>query len=133
MAACATPAAWAQEAQRRLTPRQARTHPFLAARLELAALFGLSLREALLLDLTSADQGHCLLIDIRSFDARGKRRLILIRNGEERRALTRVARCFANADCGLAGPEGNYRQRLYRYKKLCAMPDPDRQTAARIA
>jgi hypothetical protein len=125
VATCASPAAWAQEAQRRLTPAQAKAHPFLAARIELAALFGLSLREALLLDLNGADQGHCLLIDIRSLDARGKRRLIVIRNGEERMALTRLARCFANTDCGLDGPEGNYRQRLYRFNKLFAVSDPD--------
>jgi TPR repeat protein len=114
----ATPAPWAQAAQKQLTYDLASTYPFLAARLELAALFGLSLPEALLLDVSAADQGHCLLIDVRTLHARSKRRLILIQTGEERLALTRIARHFANIDCGPNGPEGNYRQRLYIAKKL---------------
>lgn len=114
----ATPASWAQAAQQLLTHDVVNTHPFLAARVELAALFGLSLTEALLLDLNAADRGHCLLVDIRSLHARSKRRLILIATGEERMALDRIARRFANIDCGPNGPEGNYRQRLYLAKKL---------------
>jgi TPR repeat protein len=118
VATAATPAPWAQAAQPLLTHEVVNTHPFLAARIELAALFGLSLAEALLLDLNAADQGHCLLVDIRSLHARSKRRLILIATGEERTALDRIARRFANIDCGPNGPEGNYRQRLYLAKKL---------------
>ncbi|MDB5841160.1 MAG: Sel1-like repeat protein, partial [Herminiimonas sp.] len=60
----------------------------------------------------------CLLIDIRSLNAHSKRRLILIQTGEERLALTRIARHFANIDCGVGGPEGNYRQRLYLFNKF---------------
>ncbi|MFM9438515.1 uncharacterized protein ACFDR9_005622 [Janthinobacterium sp. CG_23.3] len=90
--------------------------PLLAARLELAGLFGLSRPEMLLLDLNSADQGHCLVIDIRANYGRSKRRLVLVRSAQQRQALDRIARLFEKVDCGFEGPEGNYRQRLYRLK-----------------
>ena len=115
IAACATPARWAQVAQRRLFTS---AYPFLAARIELAALFGLSEPEALLLDLNAADCGHCLVVDIRSEYTRSKRRLILVEPGEERQALSRIVRFFENVDCTQNGPEGNYRQRLYRLKAV---------------
>ncbi|AMP01900.1 sel1 repeat family protein [Collimonas arenae] len=117
----AQPAAWAEAAQRQLTREQSKAHPFLAARIELATLFGLSRPEALLLDLNLADCGHCLAVDIRSQYARSKRRLILIQTGDERQALSRIARLFEDVDCGPNGPEGNYRQRLYRFK--AAVPE----------
>jgi hypothetical protein len=82
----------------------------------LATLFGLSRPEALLLDLNQADCGHCLVVDIRTLYARSKRRLIQIQTGDERQALSRIARLFEDVDCGPNGPEGNYRQRLYRFK-----------------
>jgi TPR repeat protein len=94
------------------------THPLLAARLELAALFGLTRAEALLLDVTAADQGHCLVIDIRGSYGRSKRRLVVIDSMHERHALDRIVRLFDGIDCGPTGPEGNYRQRLYRLKTL---------------
>ncbi|HEX8612487.1 MAG TPA: hypothetical protein VF800_14470 [Telluria sp.] len=94
------------------------THPLLAARLELAALFGLTRAEALLLDVTAADQGHCLVIDIRGSYGRSKRRLVVIDSMHERHALDRIVRLFDGVDCGPTGPEGNYRQRLYRLKTL---------------
>ena len=92
------------------------SHPLLAARLELARRFHLSRAEALLLDLHAADQGHCLLIDISATHGRGKRRLALIRTAQERQLLDQVVRLFERVDCGVTGPEGNYRQRLYRLK-----------------
>jgi TPR repeat protein len=95
-------------------------HPLLAARLELAALFGLTRAETLLLDVTSADQGHCLVIDIRASYGRSKRRLIMVDTVQERHALDRIMRLFENVDCGPGGPEGNYRQRLYRLRTLMA-------------
>lgn len=94
------------------------TQPLLAARLELAALFGLTRAEALLLDVTAADQGHCLVIDIRGSYGRSKRRLVVIDSMHERHALDRIVRLFDGIDCGPTGPEGNYRQRLYRLKTL---------------
>ena len=97
-------------------------HPLLHARLELAALFSLSRAEALLLDVSAADQGHCLVIDIRASYGRSKRRLVLVETAQERHALDRVARQFEGIDCGPSGPEGNYRQRLYRLRTLVGMP-----------
>jgi TPR repeat protein len=95
-------------------------YPLLAARLELAALFGLTRAETLLLDVLAADQGHCLVIDIRASYGRSKRRLVMVESAQERQALDRIVRLFEDVDCGPGGPEGNYRQRLYRLRTLVA-------------
>lgn len=116
-ARCA-PTAWIQAAHRHLTREQISSHPFLAARIELAALFNLTRAEALLLDLNSADHGYCIVVDIGNIHGRGKRRLILLQSNAEREALDRITRLFKDVDCGINGPEGNYRQRLYRLKTL---------------
>jgi hypothetical protein len=79
-------------------------------------LFGLSRAEALLLDVKAADQGHCLVVDIRASYGRSKRRLVLVRTARERQALDRIVRLFEKIDSGPDGLEGNYRQRLYRLK-----------------
>lgn len=109
-------ALWAERAQAMLGREVANSQPFLAARIELAVIFGLSRAEALLLDVKQADQGHCLLINIRAQYGRSKRQLILLRDAAQRQALDRIARLFEDVDCGPNGPEGNYRQRLYRLK-----------------
>jgi uncharacterized protein len=96
------------------------SQPLLAARIELAQRFGLTRAEALLLDIGAADQGHCLVVDIRASYGRSKRRLVLVRTAQQRQALDRIARLFDPVDCSLEGPEGNYRQRLYRLKTLQA-------------
>ena len=114
----ATPAPWAVAAQKKLTRDMVAAHPFLAARIELAALFGLSREEALLIDLDQADCGHCLQVDIRAQNARSKRRLIRLQSAEELQALRRIKRIFEDIDSGPDGPEGNYRQRQYRLKAL---------------
>ena len=108
--------AWARQIGPLLTRDHAASQPWLAARLELASLFQLSRAEALLLDVNAADQGHCLVVDIRASYGRGKRRLVLLRTAQQRQTLERIARLFDNVDCGPDGPEGNYRQRLYRLK-----------------
>ncbi len=107
------PGAWKDLAGRDLA-----AHPLLAARLELAVAFGLSRAEALLLDIRGADRGHCLVIDIRASYGRSRRRLISVETAQERQLLDRVALVFENVDCGPGGPEGNYRQRLYRLRSL---------------
>jgi integrase len=101
-----------------LAGRDLAAHPLLAARLELAVAFGLSRAEALRLDNRSADRGHCLVIDIRASYGRSRRRLISVETAQERQLLDRVALVFENVDCGPGGPEGNYRQRLYRLRSL---------------
>ena len=108
--------AWMRQITPLLTRKHAGSEPWLAARMELASLFQLSRAEALLLDVNAADQGHCLVIDIRAIYGRSKRRLVLLRTAQERQALERIARLFDHVDCGPDGPEGNYRQRLYRLK-----------------
>ena len=95
-------------------------YPLLASRLELAALFGLTRAETLLLDVPAADQGHCLVIDIRASYGRSKRRLVMVDTVQQRQALDRSVHLFDGVDCGPGGPEGNYRQRLYRLRTLVA-------------
>lgn len=110
-------------------PALAGSHPLLAARLELAGLFGLSRAEALLLDVVKADCGHCLVIDIRGSYGRSKRRLVMVDTAQERAALDRIVKAFDGIDGGPGGPEGNYRQRLYRLKTaapgLCLDTEPE--------
>ncbi|ADJ65763.1 sel1 repeat family protein [Herbaspirillum seropedicae] len=124
-------AAWAVLARAQLTREQVNAHPFLAARIELATLFGLTRPEALLIDLKQADRGHCLMVDIRSQYARSKRRLIMVENGEQRGALNRIGRLFEDVDCGPSGPEGNYRQRLYRLKTVLPQSDEEEEREER--
>ena len=112
----AEPTPWLEQLGVQLTREQVSSQPFLSARLELAGLFNLSRAEALLLDVHAADQGHCLVVDIRASYGRSKRRLVLLRTALQRQALDRIVRLFDNVDCGPGGPEGNYRQRLYRLK-----------------
>jgi TPR repeat protein len=91
------------------------TQPLLAARLALAALFQLTRAEALLLDIRAADRGHCLVVDIRASYGRSKRRLIQV-NPVQRQRFDQILSVFGDVDTGPAGPEGNYRQRLYRLR-----------------
>jgi uncharacterized protein len=117
----AAPAPWAQAGLRRLPQEAHDAYPLLAARIALAARFGLSRTEALLIDPEAADCGDCLVVDIRAHRPHSARRLILLENAEDRRALDRIVRLFEQVDSGPNGPEGNYRRRLYRLKAL--MPD----------
>jgi TPR repeat protein len=110
------PAGWAEPLMPLLTRELFSCQPLLAARIQLAALLRLTRAEALLLDVKAADQGHCLVVDIRAHYGRSKRRLVLVRSAQQRQALDRIIRQFEQVDCSLAGPEGNYRQRLYRFK-----------------
>jgi hypothetical protein len=123
IAPCTTPQPWAVQAQQMLTHEKNHAHPFLAARIELAVCFGLSPAEALLLDMKEADQGHCLVLDIRAHYGRSKRRLIAVQSGAQRQLLDRVERLFEDVDCGPSGPEGNYRQRMYRLKAMLPLLD----------
>jgi TPR repeat protein len=112
-----SPDAW-RELAALLKGRDLSDYPLLGARLELALAFGLSRAEALLLDVRHADHGHCLVVDIRASYGRSRRRLVPVETAQERQLLDRIVRLFENVDCGPGGPEGNYRQRLYRLRTL---------------
>ena len=111
----AEPAPWAQAILQRLPREAAESQPLLVARVELAARFGLSRAEALLIDPKAADCGHCLVVDVHADHPHSKRRLVLVRTAEERRVLDRVVAAFERV---AGGEEGNFRQRLYRLKTL---------------
>ncbi|ALK95273.1 hypothetical protein AB595_26870 [Massilia sp. WF1] len=111
------PGAW-PDLRALLSGRDLAEYPLLAARLELALAFGLSRAEALLLDIGNADRGHCLVVDIRASYGRSRRRLVPVETAQERQLLDRIVRLFESVDCGPGGPEGNYRQRLYRLRTL---------------
>lgn len=113
-----TQAIWAVQTLQQLEFDEGNTFPFLKARLDLAVEFGLSRAEALLLDIHQADCGHCLVIDIRLIHPRSRRRLIMIETNEQRHLLNRIVQLFDGVDCSMHGPEGNYRQRLYRLRML---------------
>lgn len=115
---CASPSQCADWAARALRAAHVKLDPLMAARLKVAACFGLTEREAMLINIAAADRGHCLDINVAERDGRGKRRLILIQTATERRLLDEVKLVFQGIDCGPEGPEGNYRQRLYRLRRL---------------
>jgi hypothetical protein len=127
--------AWSRDLPPGATLEQ--SHPLLAARLELARQFGLSRAETLLLDIRSADRGHCLLIDIRASYGRSKRRLVMVDGVRQRQALDQISRVFEGVEPGPQGPEGNYRQRLYRLKTVLpaavASEDPEVGTGLELA
>ncbi|WP_343586707.1 hypothetical protein [Herbaspirillum sp.] len=112
----AHPSAWAVAAMGRLDDKFRNANPFLSARVELAATFGLTKPEALLIDVKHADYGHCLVVDICDCYARSKRRLVAIETDAQRSTLNRIGRLFSDVDCSFSGLEGNYRQRQYRLK-----------------
>lgn len=114
-ASVASPAPWVQRTR---FESHSSADPFIVARLKLAAHFGLTEREALLLDIIGADRGHCLEIDIRDINVRIKRRLILIQTAEDRLLLDKVKSVFEGIKSGMYEPEGNYRQRLYRMRRI---------------
>lgn len=114
-------AEWAHTARAAFTREMSSQYPFLAARVELGYWFGLTRAEALLIDVQEADHGHCLEIDIRNEHPRSRRRLILISTGEQRQVIDRAARVFDTVDGSPVGVEGNYRQRLYRFRSLMSV------------
>ncbi|OWY28616.1 tetratricopeptide repeat protein [Herbaspirillum robiniae] len=109
---------WAVAAMAQLSDKLRNANPFLSARVELAATFGLTKAEALLIDVKNADYGHCLVVDICDYYARSKRRLVTIATEAQRSTLNRICRLFGDVDCSFSGMEGNYRQRQYRLKTL---------------
>jgi len=111
-----SPHLWATQAMAHLDDKLKNANPFLSARVELAATFGLTKPEALLINVKHADYGHCLVVDICDSYARSRRRLVAIETEAQRSALNRISRLFSDVDCSFNGLEGNYRQRKYRLK-----------------
>jgi len=112
---------WAEQILDQVTTKIRKASPFLCMRLEIAAAFGLSRPEALLLDVIKANHGHCLEVDISQYHAKSRRRLVLIQSDEQRESLMKAGKLYGDVDAGFSGPEGNYRQRQYRLKTL--LPD----------
>lgn len=110
--------AWAVEMLSLFTPQSRKADPFLAARIELAALVGLSKLEAIWLDIHEADHEHCLVVDVAKHARNTKRRLISLSRDEERDAINRMKALFYGIECNEDGPEGDYRRRMYRLNKL---------------
>jgi hypothetical protein len=54
-----------------------------------------------------------MVVDVRINAPKARRRLISISNWEERQAIDQAKELFHGVDCGISGPEGDYRKRLY--------------------
>jgi TPR repeat protein len=122
---------WATQARANFSRDISNQYPFLAARIELGYWFGLTRAEALLIDVEGADHGHCLEIDIRKAHPRSRRRLIQILTGDQRQALDRAARILDPAENKAHhNLEGNYRQRLYRFRSLMTQKSEPSQRRA---
>ena len=89
----------------------ARSRIALATRLELAATFGLNIQEMLLFVPESGDHGECVVLDIRSFLPRAKRRVLVVQSESERALLDRARRFISAADPHPTDVRGSYLQR----------------------
>ena len=109
-------------AQTRLLPRLAESHPRLAARLTLAARFGLTTREALFLDLLRVDQGWCLLADVHQYFHYMPWRLVRSISDEQREALRQTLESalpsFRGEDEVFPNAVGSTRARARRLESL---------------
>jgi len=112
------PTSWALKKLKLLTPEVKRVYPFLTSRIEIAATFGLTQLEALWIDVLKADHNYCLVVDVTANSPKTKRRLISITDTEERNKLDLAKNLFQGIECGIEGPEGDYRKRLYQLEKL---------------
>jgi TPR repeat protein len=72
-------------------------HPIVAARLELAARFGLSTREMVFINPLDADRAWCLEVDLSKYFKRKLWRLVLIESTDQRLALRRACEAFLAA------------------------------------
>lgn len=95
----------------RLVRLMARSRIALATRLELALAFGLNAREMLLFDPETADHGACVLIDIRKFMPRAKRRILVVATEAERALLERARRLLSATNPHPTDVRGPYHRR----------------------
>lgn len=93
-------------------------HPAVAARLRLAACFGLDPREALFLDPGAADQGWCLLADVGKHFTYKPWRLVRIDAEAQRRALSCLRTAFADERIAATDLSGSMRDRKRKLETL---------------
>lgn len=88
----------------------------VAARLEVALAFRLSMAEMLLFDPEEADRGECLVIDVRKALPRAKRRILLVENESERALLDRTHRLLHASFKHPTDVRGTYAQRKFDFE-----------------
>lgn len=98
----------------------ARSDLAVAVRLELACAFGLRLREALIVDPLAANRGNCLLVDLRGVHKRASRRIVLVRNSQQREALERAKRVLQFREEERGATTEKYRRRHRALIAVCA-------------
>jgi uncharacterized protein len=101
-------------------------HPRMAMRLAIGKAFQLKRSELLLTDWQHADRQHSLLLDLADWTSKHTRRVLPILAPEQRQLLDAARLRFRGVDNSAAGPEGNYRQRMYLYQKLIKQARDDR-------
>lgn len=106
-------------------------HPAMAVRLLLGKAFGLKRIEMLLTPWTSADRGDCVLIDLARWTAKHAPCVVPVVNAAQRRLLDWACYRLREIDGGTGNAEGNYRQRLYLFRKLESLARA-RQGAPRV-
>ncbi|MCS6766579.1 MAG: hypothetical protein MO847_09335 [Candidatus Protistobacter heckmanni] len=107
---------WRGLAERAGGAGQTEDMALLAHRIEVVNQFDLDKAEMLLLDFHAARREHCLVIDVRQWLPRTRRRLVLIDKAVQRKALVQAIRAFSESPAAAA--EGNYQQRRYRLEKM---------------
>lgn len=101
--------------------------PLVAARLELAARFGLSPREMLFINPLEVDREWCIEVDLSAHFKRTPWRLVIIETEAQRRALARACGAFLpadNADFDLSGLSTTGRARQLKAACLRLRADP---------
>lgn len=116
----------------RLIRLMARSRLALAMRLELAAAFSLSTPETLLFDSASADHDECMVVDIRRFAPRTKRRLIVVQSEDERALLDRAKRLLSATNPHPSDVRGPYLRRKLDFEHTLTLlgaraAEPERQ------
>lgn len=108
-------------------------HPRMAMRLAIGKAFQLKRSELLLTDWQHADRQHSLLLDLADWTSKHTRRVLPILAPEQRQLLDAARLRFRGVDNSAAGPEGNYRQRMYLYQKLIKQARDDRSRRLYVA
>lgn len=95
-------------------------HPIVAARLELAARFGLSTREMLFINPLDVDRVWGIEVDLSKHFTRMSWRLVIIESVEQRVALTRAREAFLAAEATSLDRTGlSTKNKVRRFKTIC--------------